>query len=170
MDDSRFPEILERKERLSGRVQEFRCRLLEGGARAAAVLFVSDRAYQVADLALPEGTVTFGHFWADRAYNAYHWLSPEGTTLGYYFNLSDRTQISPTELRWRDLAVDVLLRPDGRLDVLDEHELPADLDADLRARIQTARAQVVAAAPALGSELEARADALWTRVFGRPRA
>ena len=47
--------------------------------------------------------------------------------------------IDDGRLEWRDLTVDVLATPAGRLEVLDEDELPADLDAATRARIEAGK-------------------------------
>ena len=65
---------------------------------------------------LPAGTISFGHFWTDRLYNVYHWLDADRRTLGFYFNIADRTRIAEAELEWRDLVVDVLATPAGRLE------------------------------------------------------
>jgi predicted RNA-binding protein associated with RNAse of E/G family len=145
----------------------FPCRLLERPAGAAVVLFVSTSPMQVADVSLPLGTVTFGHFWTDRPYNAYHWMSPAGATLGIYFNLADRTRIEPDgrALSWRDLTVDVLLRPDGRVAVLDEEDLPRDLDPATRATVERGKREITENASRLASELETAARRLWPLAF-----
>jgi hypothetical protein len=160
-------EITEVKRTLSGREKRFSCRLIAGDDRAAVVLFVAPEAMHVHGVDLPAGTVTFGHFWTDRPYNVYHWMDPAGVTIGFYFNLSDGTAIAPARLEWRDLTVDVLVRPDGRVDVLDEDELPADLDGALRAHIDAARAAVLADPRGLAAAVEARSRALFARVLGR---
>jgi hypothetical protein len=171
MDVNELPDILERKLSLDGRRKEFRCRLVEMTPSGAVVLFVAAGSYQVADLTLPPGTVTLGHFWTDRAYNVYHWLTPEGRTIAHYVNIAADIRIDQTEIAWRDLAVDLLWRPGGtKPEVLDEAELPADLDLGLRAHIGAATRAALAAAPAVVGELEARADALWPRLFGKARS
>jgi hypothetical protein len=162
------PEILEIKESLSGRRKEFRCRLLARGPGSAVILFVSTIEYRVGDLTLPAGTITFGHFWTDRPYNVYHWLSSDGTKVAFYFNIADRTVLEPEVLRWRDLAVDILVR-NGQVEVLDEDEVPAALDPETRASLETGKREVLARAAALGAELEAAATALWPRAVGGAR-
>ncbi len=137
---STLPEILELKRTLDGREKRFQCRLIEGDRRQAVVLFVAPAAMHVHGIDLPAGTVTFGHFWTDRLYNVYHWLDARGETIGFYFNLADQTVIDDARLEWRDLTLDVLATPAGRLEVLDEDELPADLDATTRARIERGEA------------------------------
>ena len=106
-----LPSILEIKRTLAGQRKEFRCRLVEREADSAVVLFVSRADLPGGHLTLPPGTVTLGHFWPARAYNVYHWLTPAGATLAHYFNLADDTAIDEATIRWRDLAVDVLVQP-----------------------------------------------------------
>jgi hypothetical protein len=169
VDDSTLPEILETKTTLDGRIKDFRCRRLLIEPGRVVVLFVSERAYSVGDLPLPAGTVTFGHFWSDRPYNAYHWMSPMGRTLAHYFNLSDRTTIGAELLTWRDLAVDMLVRPGESPRLLDLDEVPPDLAPELRARIDAGAALLLREGAALALALEGDATTLWPRAFGRPR-
>jgi hypothetical protein len=161
-----LPEIVEVKRYLDGSEKRFHCRLIERGDRSAVLLYRSDRPYEVHGLALPAGTVTFGYYWTDRPYNVYHWQRPEGGTIAYYFNLADSTSLAGETIEWRDLTVDVLTTPIGRVDVLDEHELPAELDPALHEAIERAKALVLAGHRTVAAELEARSRALWARVFG----
>ena len=160
-----LPEILELKRTLDGREKRFACRLIEGDRSQAVVLFISPVAMHVHGLDLPAGTVTFGHFWTDRLYNVYHWLDERGRTIGFYFNLADQTVIEDARLEWRDLTLDILATPDGRLEVLDEDELPLDLDAATRARIEEARRSILADPRRLLAEIEGRSRTLYPRVF-----
>ncbi len=91
------------------------------------------------DILLPAGSVSLGYFWEDRAYNVYHWIDEKHATRALYFNIADSTRISEDAIAWRDLSVDVLISPDGRCRVLDEDELPADIDPGLLAYIESAR-------------------------------
>jgi predicted RNA-binding protein associated with RNAse of E/G family len=93
---------------------------------------------------LPAGTLSLGYFWEDRSYNAYHWVDDKRQTLALYFNICDRTRISAQQIAWRDLAVDVLMTPDLRCRVLDEDELPDDLDPQLLGRINATRDRLCA--------------------------
>ncbi len=164
-----LPEIVELKRTLDGREKRFSCRLIEGDQRQAVVLFVAPAGMHVHGVDLPAGTVTFGHFWTDRLYNVYHWLDGRGDTIGFYFNLADQTVIDAGRLAWRDLTLDVLATPAGRLEVLDEDELPPDLDEPTRARIDAAKQSILADPRRLMAEVEARSRALYPRVFPRGR-
>ena len=97
------------------------------------------RDVQLEDILLRRNTLSLGYFWEDRPYNAYHWIDARGDSVALYFNISDGTRIGPEEIEWRDLAVDILISPDGRCRVLDEDELPANLDRGLLAYIRAAR-------------------------------
>lgn len=159
----------ETKVDLAGRKKVFSCREIVTGPGAVVALFVSDRVMNVAGVTLPVGTVTFGHFWVDRPYNVYHWMTPTGRTLGHYFNLAQDTSISPGLLFWRDLTLDVLAVPGRTPRVLDEDELPTDLCPEHRARIDVALQETQAALPELLPWLEAQADVLWPKVFASKR-
>ena len=152
--------VLEVKRTLDGREKRFQCRMLAQDGRGAVVLWVAEEPMNVHGVALPAGTVSFGHFWTDRFYNVYHWMNPAGTTLGFYFNIADDTRIATGRIDWRDLTVDVLATPDGRLEVLDEHELPADLDPELRRRIDAGVAAILGAPSAVMAEIERASAAL----------
>lgn len=152
--------IMEYKETLAGERKRFRCTLVATAPGEVVVRYVLSRDGQVAGLQLPRGTVSFGYFWGHRPYNVYHFVEPDGATRALYVNIVDRTRITPRAVHWRDLTVDLLITPDGRCEVLDEDELPADLDPALRAWIAAARDEVVATYPTLLAEVERRSSAL----------
>ena len=161
-----LPPVVELKRTLAGREKTFDCRLLAGDRRGAVVLFVAPGPMHVHGVDLPAGTVTFGHFWTDRAYNVYHWTDRSGATIGFYFNLADSTRIADGLIEWRDLTVDVLALPSGRLEVLDEHELPPDLDPATRAHIDAGRRAILDDPRRLMDEIERRSRALYQQRFG----
>ena len=182
-----LPSVLEIKTTLDGRRKEFPCRAIAQPPGGMVLLFISDRQYVVgapagygaagdsADAAppaliLPSGTVTLGHFWVARPYNVYHWLDPQGRTLAHYFNLARDTRITSARLAWLDLTVDVLVRPGTPPQVLDEHELPANLNPTLQAAIAAARQAVLLEHAGCIATLEAAADRIWPDLFGQARA
>jgi len=117
-------------------------------------------ARRLEDLLLPAGSLSLGYFWEDRPYNAYHWVDDKQRTLALYFNICDNTRITAQQVAWRDLTVDILITPDLRCRVLDEDELPDDLDHNLLERINATR-DLLCAAPGLRlQEFEARSRAL----------
>ena len=138
--------------------QAFECELVAveptvGGA-SAIILYRMPRATTIFGIDMPEGSFTLGYFWQDRPYNVYHWLGPDERTLAYYANVADRTAISTTEIAWRDLVLDVLVRPNGEVEVLDEDELPDDLPTAVAQRIGNARSSLLDGASALAAEIE----------------
>ncbi len=134
--------ITEIKTTLSGECKTFTCELLQATATDAVVIYRMPADYQLEDILLRKGTLSLGYFWQDKSYNAYHWIDAQQETVALYFNVSDNTIISAESIAWRDLMVDVLITPDGRCRVLDEDELPADIDSGLRQYIDHTRDQL----------------------------
>lgn len=97
------------------------------------------RDVQLEDILLPAGSVSLGYFWENRPYNVYHWIDENRVTRALYFNIADSTQIHADRIEWRDLTIDLLISADGRCRVLDEDELPDDIDSELLGYIQSAR-------------------------------
>jgi predicted RNA-binding protein associated with RNAse of E/G family len=152
--------VVERKTRFDGTVEEFACRglLVEPGKRAV-IRYDFERDWTVSGIRLPKGGYTAGHFWSDRPYNVYHWLDA-GRTLGFYFNVGLVDEISETQVVWRDLIIDVLVKPDGAIDILDEDEVPADLPAEHRRTIAQALEQIVTNPKRLVAEIERESRAV----------
>lgn len=147
--------ITERKTRFDGTVQEFACHVLAlDPGRRAVLRYDFDRDWTVNGIALPKGGMTAGHFWTDRPYNVYHWLDAGGRTLGYYFNVGHTDEVSDALVAWRDLIIDVIVKPDGAIDILDEDELPADLAPEHRGTIARALEQIVTNPRRLVKEIE----------------
>ena len=166
---SHLSVIREVKLTLAGERQEFPCRLLDRSENHAVVFYPIKARRRVGSLVLPKGTESYGYFWRDRPYNVYHWVTPAGRTLGFYVNLADDVVLRPGEVRWRDLALDLLFSPDGsRVQILDEDEL-AGLPAPLRRKIEAVRAHVLTHRDELLAEVRGATEHLRTRVNARPR-
>lgn len=157
--------ILEVKQTLAGTEKRFECLKLAGDQRHVVVLWVAREPMHVHGVDLPAGTVSFGHFWTERFYNVYHWVDAGQRTVGLYFNIADQTRIAATELRWRDLVLDVLATPDGRLDLLDEDELPSLLAPDVADHLAAGKAAILDAPQVVIREIEAASRALYPLVF-----
>ena len=148
--------ITERKTRLDGSVAEYACEsLVVEPARRAVVRYVTEQARSLegTDLVLPKGTVTVGHFWTDRPYNVYHFLD-RGRTVALYVSIATDTTIEPATIAYRDLVVDVLIRPSGAIDILDEHDLPPTIEPRYRLAIAKALETCVTEARRLTAEIE----------------
>jgi hypothetical protein len=157
--------VVEIKRKLAGGEKRFDCLRLAGDAHRAVLLWIAPEPMHVHDVDLPAGTVSFGHFWTDRNYNVYHWLDAEQRTVGFYFNIADRTRIADGELEWRDLVIDILATPGGRLELLDEDELPAVIDPEAAAHIAAGKAAVLDAPAVVIAEIESASRALFPLVF-----
>jgi predicted RNA-binding protein associated with RNAse of E/G family len=148
--------IIERKTRLDGSVSEYRCERLSLEVDRRAVLrYIVDREWVIADtgIVLRPGQITIAHYWVDRPYNVYHWL--EGSrTIAYYCNIARDTVIGEDVVAYTDLVVDVLLRPSGETIVLDEEDLPPDLEPALRIHIARALESIAAGPRRLVAEIE----------------
>ena len=147
--------ISEVKTTLAGKRQIFDCECIRYGAGEAVVLYRMPADHQLEDLLLSKGTLSLGYFWEDCAYNVYHWVDDNQQTLALYFNICDSTHISPEQIAWRDLAVDILITPDQRCRVLDEDELADDIDRTLLSYINATRDMLCADPPRLLREFNA---------------
>ena len=148
--------ITERKTRLDGSVVDYVCEpLVVKPGRRAVVRYVSerDRPIKGSDLVLRKGTVTIGHFWTDRPYSVYHWLE-KGKTIALYINVATDTTIDAAAIAYRDLVVDVLIRPSGAIEILDEDELPPSIEPRYRLAIAKAIEACVTEGRRLYAEIE----------------
>ena len=162
MDSQTRATITERKNRLDGSVVEYVCEpLVVEEGRRAVVRYVTerDRVIEGTDLVLRKGTVTVGHFWTDRPYNVYHWLDG-GRTVAFYVNIATDTTIEPALITYLDLVVDVLIRPSGALEVLDEDDLPASIEPPYRLAIAKALETCVTEGRRLTAEIERETQAV----------
>jgi predicted RNA-binding protein associated with RNAse of E/G family len=148
--------ITERKTRLDGSVVEYACESLAiAPGKHAVVRYVTDRdrALEGTDLVLRAGTVTVGHFWVDRPYNVYHWIE-RGKTIGFYISIATDTTIDDATIAYTDLVVDVLLRPSGAIEILDEEELPDSLEPRYRIAIAKGLEACITEGRRLSAEIE----------------
>jgi uncharacterized protein len=156
VDSQTRATITERKTRLDGSVVEYTCEpLVVQDGRRAVVRYVAerDRPIEGSDLVLRKGTVTVGHFWTDRPYNVYHWLDG-GKTIALYVSIATDTTIDAATIAYRDLVVDVLIRPSGAIEVLDEDELPPSIEPRYRLAIAKALETCVTEGRRLSAEIE----------------
>jgi protein associated with RNAse G/E len=139
-------QLLEVKRTLDGKIVEYPAKplLIEPGVRAVLLYRIEEPEVVAGGrMTLAPGTISVGYFWFDRPYNVYHWVY-EGTTLVHYINVGHFHELTERALVWDDYAVDVLAYPDGSVLVLDEDEIPEDVDAATRAFIADATRAVLA--------------------------
>ena len=75
------------------------------------------------------GPVTFGpgdvfveYYYPDEWFNIFQVHDVRGVLKAWYANVTRPVEIADGEIRWRDLALDVLVLPDGQHTVLDREE------------------------------------------------
>lgn len=155
--------VTEVKRRLDATVRTYSCEAMEIADDHAVLLYRITGTGRVADVSLTPGTLTVAYYWTDRPYNVYHWIAPSEDTLAFYFNLSGPVRIERNRLEWEDLEVDVLVTPDGRIQVLDEDKVPAGAAARLP-EIARARDRVLAEWPAVTAAVERKSRTILPQV------
>ncbi|MCL4509178.1 MAG: DUF402 domain-containing protein [Chloroflexi bacterium] len=155
--------VTERKERLFSGASEFKCRCVAASPLLVILLYLPSAPMQFPLLDLPPGSMSFGFYWPDRPYNVYAWVRPDATLAGLYCNVATATHFSNNVVTWLDLIIDVLITPAGIPRVLDEDEVPADLNPFLKAAIEAGKRRVLADVPLLLSSVGADAVALFSQ-------
>lgn len=155
---------VEVKRTLDGKVVEYPCKsvLFEPELRAVILCEIAEAEPVVGGrITLEPGTRSYGFFWLDRPYVPYHWLV-DGRTMLHYVNLGRVVSLDQSRVVWDDYAVDVLVWPDGRVEVVDEDEIPPDADesilrfiADAKRRLLGELDEVVASVERETREFEA---------------
>jgi len=156
-------KCIERKIRLSGEEVVFDCDLLAIEESHAILRYVLDEGRWVDGLYLPPETTTLALYFAERNYNLYYWIAPADSArveladrrarssepepaageIAAYFNIVEPVTLSREEVAYRDLVVDVLVYPDLSARVLDEDELPAAIEPELRTIITNTRIELL---------------------------
>ena len=98
-------------------------------------LWVGTKPFALGPFFLEPGDVFLEHYYAREWFNILEIHDESGTFKGWYCNVTRPVTVSQDEIRWWDLALDLLILPDGRQILLDEDEFE-DLrpSADLRER------------------------------------
>ena len=133
---------IEKKLTLSGKVYLFECELLLLNRDLGVLKYVIDREYAIDGIKLHPGDITHALYWSDRPYTLYIWHLTRDRVV-HYFNIADRISLQPREFLWRDLAVDIVIDDGRNVHVLDEDELPDNLDPELSRYIQNAKATIM---------------------------
>jgi hypothetical protein len=85
------------------------------------------REVEVDGLWFRPGDTLHEYFSPTEWFNAFLVLAPEGESRGWYTNVTYPTELAVDAgealLTWRDLYIDVVMRPDGTVAVQDEDEL-----------------------------------------------
>lgn len=124
--------VTERKIRYDASIVEYACVPLDVRERRAVLFHAIREPFTIeagsGNIPVPKGSYTIAYYWTDRPYNLYFMRDGEGNLLGSYFNIVRNTVITGEMVSYEDLIVDLMVLPDGKTLVLDEHELPEPID------------------------------------------
>ncbi|MFZ3071447.1 MAG: DUF402 domain-containing protein [Anaerolineaceae bacterium] len=117
----------------------------EDGTRLVEGLFSAPER-QVDRVWLRRGDRFVERYFSKRWYNIYEIHDQEGEQVkAWYCNISKPAHFSATEIRWVDLALDLLVYPDGSLRLLDQDEFAAlSLDQETRRQCWLAVTELLA--------------------------
>ncbi|HSS95506.1 MAG TPA: DUF402 domain-containing protein [Terriglobales bacterium] len=104
----------------------------------------------IVDIPMTVGDVFLETYFLDRWFNIYE-IHSKGTNQlkGWYCNISYPAEITENKVIFRDLALDLLVYPDGRQVVLDEDEFAAlELTSQDRTAARLALAELQRVGPA----------------------
>ncbi|HUI46012.1 MAG TPA: DUF402 domain-containing protein [Nitrospirota bacterium] len=130
---------VEQKVLLSGELHEYHCELVLLTDTFGLLRYIIDREYHVNGITLHPGEVSLAFYWTNRPYTLYTWRHDKPGRELYYFNIADRVSLEQTRFVWRDLVVDILIDEHENAHILDEDELPSDLNPELRDHIERAK-------------------------------
>jgi protein associated with RNAse G/E len=68
------------------------------------------------------GTISYEYYWLDRGYNVFRFHEPDGDLRNYYCNLNQPPTFVENVLDYVDLDLDVLVRKDFSIEILDLEE------------------------------------------------
>lgn len=129
-------KIIEEKIHYDGRVDRVECLLLREDPRETVLLYKIPQEYRTKDIHLIPGTFTIAYYYLDQPYNLYHWVTPDGQSLGYYFNMVKDVYKEGNRLSYTDLILDIFVRNDGSHTLLDADELPCPLENFEQGRVK----------------------------------
>jgi hypothetical protein len=75
--------------------------------------------------ALEAGDIFIEYYYPHESFNIFAIYDALGRPKGWYCNITAAVEISACEIRWHDLALDLLITSDGREALLDEDEFEA---------------------------------------------
>ena len=116
---------------------------------------------------LAQGAYSWGVWWSNRPYGAYRIHKPDGSLRLYRLDVLEDACFEEMDegfaVRWRDLLLDVLITPDGEVEIEDEDEVAAaieaqELGAAQRWRIDWVRAAVQSHTPTFIGRIDRAVD------------
>ena len=137
-------EITVVSRKYDGRIgRSWKCRLVKEELPLLEFVGEFDREVVHTDLGLiRRGTVSYEYYWTDRWFNVFRFHEPEGELKFFYCNINTPPTFNDGSLDYVDLDIDLLVRPDYSITILDELEFEANAEAfgipdDVRQRART---------------------------------
>jgi predicted RNA-binding protein associated with RNAse of E/G family len=108
--------------------------------------FFNFQRYEVGEILLQKGDRFIETYYTDRWYTIYEIYDPQDDSLkGWYCDISYPALIEGNTITFKDLALDLLVYPDGRQIVLDEDEFDAlPISVEVREKALAGLAEVQA--------------------------
>ncbi|WP_054704050.1 DUF402 domain-containing protein [Bacillus sp. JCM 19041] len=124
--------VIERKQTYFGQNIEHTCLLLSHSAEEYVLFHKINKPFRmetpIGTMEITDGCYTTAFYWRSLPYNVYVWRNASGEYIGCYVNIVEHTEMTDTEVVFKDLIVDVLIWPDGSHHILDLDELPEPLE------------------------------------------
>jgi len=134
VDISQFKwnEITERKIRYDSKFVDYKCWLLRDQNQSRVLFHIIKESFTMQfnqfNITIPVGSYRIAYYWKNRPYNLYFWRDKKGKYLASYFNIVKNTKFEERMVSFEDLIIDVLALPNGEYFILDENELPKELE------------------------------------------
>jgi len=150
--------FIEYKKTYFGESKVFDCDLVykDDEQREVVIAYRPEKTMHFVGVEFPIGSVSLGYYWKNRNYNVYHWKDLRGKTLLFYFNISKDTRIQENSVTWLDLIVDIAVKPEESPIVLDEDEVPKNIEPQDKRIIETTKKQILDNIKSFTDEIEAR--------------
>jgi uncharacterized protein len=145
-----------------GETKVFECRLIERKRDEVVILYQISAPAKFVGVSFHSGSKSYGYYWTKRNYNIYHWVDNHKKTIVFYFNISRNTKILERSVEWNDMIVDVAVFPDGKTMILDEDEIPKNMDSNDLKLIENTKHEIFSSLEEIVTQLEER-----TRSFVR---
>ena len=123
-------EITVISRKYDGRIgRSWKCRLVREEPPLLEFVGEFDREVVHSDLGLiRRGTVSYEYYWTDQWYNVFRFHEPEGELKYFYCNVNMPPAFKDGSLDYIDLDIDLLVRPDYSIIILDELEFEANAE------------------------------------------
>ncbi len=148
----------------------FDCYLVERMQNEVVLAFRPSEEIQFLGITFGPNTVSLGYFWENRNYNVYHWKDVSGNTLLFYFNISKDTKFGADRVDWKDLIVDIAVKPHSKPAVLDEQEVPQNAQSEDIKLVQKSEEEILSKLEIIQAYLEAKSNHILTQrrneIFG----